>query len=105
MYLPKALVHHQIRPEQMSQQWLYQRAFRYGRADTFHEIHPHTAMFFGAPRYMYRLLLEFLVLRWKAILAKNESEAFNLMIKYWMTKGRIYQYRCQPKKVRDKDDE
>ena len=33
VYLPRALVHHQIRPEQLSPAWLYGRAFRRGRAD------------------------------------------------------------------------
>jgi len=35
IYVPSALVYHQIRPEQLTHSWLYGRAFRLGRASVY----------------------------------------------------------------------
>ena len=37
VYVPSALVHHQIRPEQLTHSWLYGRAFRWGRTCAFRD--------------------------------------------------------------------
>lgn len=58
IYLPRSLVRHQIRPEQMTRRWLYRRAFRYGRAETKYGGFPECPLWFGAPRHIYRSLIE-----------------------------------------------
>ncbi len=58
VYLPLSLVHHQIRPEQMSREWLFLRAFRAGRAEAKFGGFPECPLWFGAPRHLYRSLIE-----------------------------------------------
>ncbi len=58
VYLPHSLVYHQIRPEQLTVNWLYQRVVRSGRSFAFVSGLPATPLLFGIPRYMYRLLIE-----------------------------------------------
>ncbi len=55
VYLPEALVYHQIRPEQMSSKWLLQRALRAGRGDVQTDSSLITApRLLGMPRYLMR---------------------------------------------------
>lgn len=93
IYLPQAFVQHQIRNEQVHPRWLYQRAFRYGRADTYHEPQDQVALFLGAPRYLYRRLAELLLKRMAAFLSFNRSKMVNLGIQYWIIRGKIYQFQ------------
>ncbi|SDW60337.1 glycosyltransferase [Marinobacter mobilis] len=57
-YVPKALVHHQIRPNQLSIDWLKGRALRQGKgkAALFREF-DHYKHLFGVPRFLYRKLI------------------------------------------------
>lgn len=56
-YVPKALVQHQIRPNQLSIEWLKGRAFRQGKgkAAMYREF-DHYKRLFGVPRFLYRKL-------------------------------------------------
>jgi len=57
-YVPAALVHHQIRPNQLSIAWLKGRALRQGKgkAALFREF-DHYKHLFGVPRFLYKKLL------------------------------------------------
>lgn len=57
VFLPKSLVHHQIRPEQLEVAWLYRRAFKFGRFQAVSWGKPDVPYLFGAPRYLYRKLV------------------------------------------------
>lgn len=73
IYLPLSLVHHQIRPEQLSRSWLYLRAFRAGRAEAKFGAFPDCPLWFGAPRHLYRSLLENGILRFLHMANREKS--------------------------------
>jgi len=65
VYLPDALVCHQIRPEQMSFSWLKNRAYRAGKSSAYKRLAEqptektaNCSTFRGVPRYLYRRLIE-----------------------------------------------
>lgn len=91
VYLPKSLVHHQIRPEQLGVKWLYSRAFRVGRGEAQIYGYPNVTHFFGVPRYLFRELIETGIKR--LIFSFSRKEAVDLGINYWGIMGRIYQFR------------
>jgi len=59
VYLPKALVYHQIRPDQMSFKWLRGRAYRAGLGSASLGKSPDECkLIAGIPRYLIRRLVE-----------------------------------------------
>lgn len=54
VYLPRAIVHHQIRPEQMEERWLAWRAYRSGRGVARLQGVPEVPRAFGVPRFVFR---------------------------------------------------
>jgi glycosyltransferase involved in cell wall biosynthesis len=91
VYLPNCLVYHQIRPEQLKVKWLYGRAFRHGRARAHLKKLLDVSMLFGVPRSLLRTLIS---LGLKRLLFFFQREtAIQLGIKYWRTKGMVFQYR------------
>jgi len=90
-YLPKAFVQHQIRQEQMKLSWIYGRAFRYGRTLFTLEKLKGVKLLFGAPRYLYRYMLNMQFRQFVAAATFNQKDKMNYGVKYWTTRGRIYQ--------------
>lgn len=95
IYLPSVLVYHQIREEQLTPQWLYGRAFRYGRAMIFHDDESQANLLFGAPRYQYRKLITLKITRLFSLLTFNLPEYYNLGIRCHLLAGMIFQSRIQ----------
>jgi len=93
IYLPKAVVRHYIRPEQMTERWLYGRAFRYGRQEAMNEPPNGYPIFLGAPRYLYRIILRLLLKKFKTALQGNRQEKVTNSVEYWIRRGQLYQYR------------
>lgn len=92
IYLPKALVYHQIRPEQMSFEWLKKRAYRAGRGDVRSDGQPSdTVTIFGVPRHLIRRTLEtyFSYLFARFFDKKNKIEKG---MKFYFNLGRLYQH-------------
>jgi glycosyltransferase involved in cell wall biosynthesis len=54
VYLPKALVYHQIRSEQLNSKWLYKRAFKIGRSSAFFKGVQNKPVFWGMPKHLLR---------------------------------------------------
>jgi glucosyl-dolichyl phosphate glucuronosyltransferase len=54
VYLPRAVVHHQIRPEQLKERWLVGRAYRSGRGVVRLQGVPSSPRVFGLPRFVFR---------------------------------------------------
>jgi len=94
IYLPNSLVYHQIRPEQLEVKWLYGRAYRYGRSYAFHNENKNLPYLLGAPRYLFRLLLESTFKRVRYLF--NTSKRIDAGIDFWVIKGAIDQYRIEP---------
>jgi glucosyl-dolichyl phosphate glucuronosyltransferase len=94
IYLRKGLVHHQIRPEQLSKKWLYGRAFRFGRSLAKTSKRDSVPYFFKAPRFLFRMLLEIVIKR--IMFCFDNSRKADFIIQYWIIKGEIYQYWAEP---------
>ncbi|MCC6347312.1 MAG: glycosyltransferase family 2 protein [Nitrospirales bacterium] len=96
VYLPKSLVHHQIRAEQMTPRWLYGRSFRDGRQKAVWYGWPEAPLFLGVPRYLVRQLVETGV---KRLFRFHDREtAIDLGLKYWNIRGMLHQYRQEKQK-------
>jgi GT2 family glycosyltransferase len=91
VYLPRSLVFHQIRPEQLKAKWLYGRSFRDGRQKALWYGRPNVPEVFGVPRFMIRQLIETKIKR--LLYFYDRERAIDFGIKYWNIKGMLYQYR------------
>ncbi|WP_447968775.1 glycosyltransferase [Nitrospira sp. M1] len=92
VYLPEALVHHQIRPEQMSMEWLRRRVAAYGGTFAFMSGLPHSPLLFGVPRYMYSQTLQAFLLYLRSRLFSDDKTRFESELMYWYRKGMLLQY-------------
>lgn len=91
IYLPRSLVYHQIRPEQMKLEWIYGRAFRSGRSQAQQYGYPNVPYLFGVPRPLVRELIQ---LGMEKILhSLDRYKAIDSGIEYWIARGKFYQYR------------
>jgi len=94
VYLPLALVHHRIRPEQLTARWLNGRAFRKGRADA------RKAGLTGGrravpPDLVLQAKREYS--EWQECRRRgDEAGALDRGIAYWTTRGKIYHCRRTP---------
>jgi glycosyltransferase involved in cell wall biosynthesis len=99
VYLPRALVFHQIRPEQLEVKWLYRRAFRKGRSDAHKYVRPGTPLVAGIPRplvnELLRALPRFLISR----LSADAYERFDRGRHYWYIRGVWHQCRVASRAV------
>ncbi len=90
VYLPKAIVHHRIRAEQMTRRWLRGRAFRMGRG---HAVRSgaNSVKLFGAPRYLFRRYAE---LQFRRLLSFTRSASHRLHdeLELELVKGEILQH-------------
>lgn len=91
IYLPRSLVYHQIRPEQLRIKWLYCRAYRTGRTQAQNNRFPNVPFMFGVPRHLIRKLIENGIK--KLLYFFDRKKAIDFGIKYWMVRGNIYQYK------------
>ncbi len=92
VYLPEALVHHQIRPEQMSKDWLRRRVSSHGATFAFMSGLPNAPKFFGVPKYMYIKTLQSFVLYLSTYLPSKGKARFESALIYWYRKGMLTQY-------------
>jgi glycosyltransferase involved in cell wall biosynthesis len=92
IYLPGALVHHQVRPEQLRLTWLTDRAFRSGRTIAEHEKTMRHRMLLGLPRYVFSELLWHRIAAawWK--LRRKHSAWMSAYMEYWFWRGKYHQY-------------
>jgi glycosyltransferase involved in cell wall biosynthesis len=92
VYLPEALVHHQIRPEQLSMEWLRRRVASSGGTYAFTSGLPDTPLVFGVPRYMYIQILHAFLRYLSSCLFSTSKHKFNAELAYWYRKGMFRQY-------------
>lgn len=93
VYLPKSLVYHQIRKEQLDRDWLYQRAFRFGQQDSYQEDKSSISMWFGIPRHLVKRIIKAYCFVALSLFGNNMRRKFDCRLFLWNTKGRIYWYR------------
>jgi glycosyltransferase involved in cell wall biosynthesis len=94
VYLPKALVYHQIPEERMQYQWLYHRAFCFGREDAFIESGAGRKLsrLAGIPLYLFPKLVKTALKYAVSSLSTDGVRKFDRGLQYWRTKGMMYQY-------------
>jgi len=96
IYLPDALIYHQIRPNQMSLDWLKERAYRAGLSSSCPEEEGNNLpKLFGIPRYLARMTVEtwlkliFLRISSSGKLVENEMRCKHLLGQITMHRKRI----------------
>lgn len=93
LFLPKAIVKHQIRENQLSLEWLAGRAFRHGKGSAAVSEQEHYKTLFGAPRFLYKKLLMHRLLMISARLKNEYSRYFSHFVRYHYLKGQVHQFR------------
>ncbi len=92
VYLPEALVHHQIRHEQLEMDWLCERVAAYGGTFAFMSGLPNATLIWGVPRYMYSKMFEaWLAHLWTAVSGSAKTH-FEAKLIYWYRRGMFTQY-------------
>lgn len=93
-YIPSALVYHQIRPNQLSIDWLRGRAYRQGKgkAALFREF-DHYRHWFGVPRFLFRKLATLFAKTYLYRLAGNRRYYYLNAIELGLFQGIYAHYR------------
>ncbi|MGA2315988.1 MAG: glycosyltransferase [Thermodesulfobacteriota bacterium] len=91
VFIPKSIVYHQIRSEQLEREWLCRRAFINGRTEVWNSGRVRVPLLLGVPRFLVRALMETYVKRMIYFFKKERS--IEMAIEYWRIKGKIYQYK------------
>lgn len=95
-YCPEAVVEHMVRAEQMTEQWLYGRALRYGRGALVRELAqglhrgPQLA---GVPRSLYGDLLKTGYVQARARLSRDGRWRLHARLRFNEALGRVIQAR------------
>ena len=93
IYLPRARVRHQIRPEQLGTAWLYGRAFRQGRSQWVRAGAAPGPCILGAPRALLARLVRTYAAFLVARLARNPLTRFDRGVAYWRARGALHESR------------
>ncbi|MFD2228560.1 glycosyltransferase [Alkalimarinus sediminis] len=95
VFLPKAVVKHQIRQNQLSLEWLAGRAFRHGKgnAAVTNTDQAKQKILFGAPRFLYKKLLAHKLLMISSRLKTQHTQYFSHFVRYHFIRGQIHQSR------------
>jgi glycosyltransferase involved in cell wall biosynthesis len=93
VYLPKSLVYHQIRSEQLSLDYLYDRAFRFGQQFSYEESKVEISMLFGIPRHLIRKICKSYLLFILSFFTIDKKTRFDRRIYFWEKRGRLYWYK------------
>lgn len=88
VYIPSSLVYHQIRPEQVTNSWLYGKAFRLGRMIPYHGLsEPDLKLKKWMLKEIANLFVRYTYFR----VFGTESEKLENGIKYYRLRGQICQ--------------
>lgn len=93
VYLPDAVVTHQIRPEQLHWGWLCQRVYRQGRGTARETGMPEGRQIAGVPRYLWRKLIQTRIHSLGLRVCRQHDQALQRELDYWFQRGLIYEYR------------
>lgn len=92
IYLPQAVVYHQIREEQLNLKWLKGRAFRSGKGHAALRKPDVKITWGGVPRFLYK---KYIILILRIIFSRftNTIDFFDSVIESEIVRGQIHQYR------------
>ena len=100
VYLPKSLVHHQIRKEQLDMDWLYARAFRFGQQYANEENKSNISLCFGIPRHLIRKIIKAYIRIALSLFNSDKKINFDRWLFFWDVRGRINWYRNVYSKIK-----
>jgi GT2 family glycosyltransferase len=92
MFVPAAVVRHQIRPEQVSLPWLRERCFRAGRGHARRYPASGDGLWLGVPRYLVRAAVTCWVKRHIAALFQSRNVYVRISLEYSFVLGQIAEY-------------
>ena len=91
VYLPLAVVYHQIQAERMKSRWLYRRAFSIGQQNARCDLRTNIPRIRGVPRHLFRQLCRAFIDHYiMSLFLKNEKTKFDRGLCYWELKGSLY---------------
>ncbi len=93
VFLPYAIVKHQIRKEQLTMKWLSLRAANKGRQKARHKPPVSRFMLFNTPVYLYKKFLECYIM-YMASKSLNRPQSIEKMISFYVTYGQLVQSIC-----------
>lgn len=93
VYLPRAVVGHQIRPEQLEESWLARRSYRSGRGVARLNGMPPAPRVLGAPRFVYRELLTAGGTWLSGLLTGRQARRLDGKLDFWHWRGKLSEYR------------
>jgi hypothetical protein len=92
VYLPRAVVHHEIRPEQMGERWLAGRAYRSGLGVARLRGMPQAPRLFGMPRFVVKEVASH-GLDWASgWLRRDERRRLDGKLEFWHWCGKLREY-------------
>ena len=91
IYVPSALIYHQIRAEQLTHTWMRGRAFRTGRSLANSQTEKSSKLLLNIPKWRLRHLIKSYVMYIRSCLTGAELQKLNHAIEIFKTRGYIYQ--------------
>lgn len=92
IWLPNALVYHQIRENQVTSVWLNRRAYKYGKSKAvLNDNTSNCTLIFGMPRYLFMQTLLFFFQYLLAYISGNEKRKVQKGIKFYYILGMTHQ--------------
>lgn len=88
IFVPSAFVYHQIRSEQLSNTWIYGRAFRMGRGLAHHDM---TTAVLKIKKWMLREIITLYARYIYSCIFESESEILEHGINFHIMRGQLYQ--------------
>jgi hypothetical protein len=93
VFLPRAVVDHQVRPEQLTEPWLARRFYRLGcGVARLHGV-PRAPRVFGVPRFVLGELLRGLATWAAGIVTHNDAKRLDGKLEFWHWRGKLKEYR------------
>jgi GT2 family glycosyltransferase len=92
MFVPTAVVSHQIRPEQVSLRWLRERCFRAGRGHARRYPASGGGIWLGVPRYLVRAAVTGWARRQLAALFRSRKDYVRITLEHSFVLGQIAEY-------------
>lgn len=88
IFLPSISVKHIIREEQLSKKWLFRRSYRAGKGKALEKDFRSTKRLYGRPRYLYRLVLEALLIYFGSFVTRKGK--IEKGMRFWHALGMLH---------------
>ncbi len=92
IYLPRSMVSHHIREEQLVPQWVYRRVYNHGRQWALNEGSLDFPLFLGVPRFLYKTICQYYTKYLMSYFHGTYKTRFHWGLRYWFEKGVFHQY-------------